>query len=252
MLPRTIPILLLKGAGLYKTRQFKEPKYIGDPINAVRIFNEKGVDELCVLDIDAARGVRKPDLKTLRQMAAEAFMPLSYGGGVNSCEIVQELVTSGFERVIVNSAAVLEPSFIDRVVDKFGTSTLIAAVDARRDWLGRYWVYTHGGQEKTKRQTGEWAAELARRGAGEILVTSIDRDGEMSGYDIKLIKEVVQAVNVPVIAAGGAGRLTDFAEATREGGASAVAAGSFFVFHGKHRAVLISYPARAELLALWR
>lgn len=221
-------------------------------MNAVRIFNEKEVDELSVIDMDAARGVREPNLKMLREIGAEAFMPLSFGGGVNNCDLVHELVTSGFERVIINSAAVKNPGLINKVVEKFGTSTLIAGIDARRDWRGRYWVYINGGQEKTKLKAGEWAAEVGRRGAGEILLTSVDREGEMSGYDIDLLKEVVGSVSIPVIAAGGAGKLSDFVDATVNGGASAVAAGAFFVFHGKHRAVLISYPRRDVLKELWQ
>lgn len=251
MLPRVIPILLLKGSGLYKTRQFIKPKYIGDPMNSVRIFNEKEVDELSIIDIDAARGLREPNIEILRDIGAEAFMPLSFGGGVNNCNIIQELIVSGFERVIVNSAAVENPHFVNEVVEKFGTSTLIAAIDVRRDWRGRYRVYIHGGQEKTKLLASDWAAELARRGAGEILLTSIDRDGEMSGFDIDLIREVTSAVDIPVIAAGGAGKLSDFVDATTKGGASAVASGAFFVFHGAHRAVLISYPTRSMLKNLW-
>ena len=251
MLPRTIPILLLKSAGLYKTRQFKEPKYVGDPVNAVRIFNEKEVDEISIIDIEAARGGAEPNLKILKEIAAEAFMPISYGGGVKNCEQIQELITAGFERVIVNSAAVKRPNFIDEIVQRFGTSTLIAAIDAKRDWLGRYWVCINGGKDKTKLRVADWAAELARRGAGELLLTSVDRDGEMTGYDIDLIKEVSSAVKIPVIAAGGAGKLSDFRDATEKGKASAVAAGSFFVFHGKHRAVLISYPGRKVLKELW-
>lgn len=251
MLPRTIPMLLLKNKGLYKTRQFRDPKYVGDPVNAVRIFNDKEVDELSIVDIEAARGSQEPDIKLLREISGEAFMPLSFGGGVNNVELVRELISSGFERVIINSAAVRDPSLINEVADRFGSSTLIASIDSRRDWRGRHWVHIGGGQEKTRLQAAEWAAEVARRGAGEILLTSIDRDGEMSGYDLDLIKQVTSAVRVPVIAAGGAGKLSDFVDATSKAGASAIAGGAFFVFHGKHRAVLISYPPRTVLKALW-
>lgn len=250
MIPRVIPVLLLKSGGLYKTRKFGAEKYVGDPVNAVRIFNEKEVDELSVVDMTAARGTSVPNFALLQEIASEAFMPMSYGGGVASCDVVHELVTLGYERVIVNSAAVRYPGLVTEIVDRFGTSTLIASIDARKDLLGRYHVYINGGQEKTKLQPVEWAQELARRGAGEILLTSIDRDGEMQGYDLTLLKQVASSVSVPVIASGGAGHLEHFRGAV-DAGASAVAAGAFFVFHGKHKAVLISYPPRKQLEALW-
>lgn len=250
MIPRVIPVLLLKSGGLYKTRKFGHARYIGDPINAVKIFNEKEVDELSIVDMTAARANSAPDFNLLREIASEAFMPMSYGGGVFSCDIVHELVTLGYERVIVNSAAVRNPALLGQIVERFGTSTLIASIDARKDLFGRYHVYINGGQEKTRLQPAEWAKELARRGAGEILLTSIDQDGEMAGYDLTLVRQVAAGLSVPVIALGGAGKPQDFVDAV-DAGASAVAAGAYFVFHGKHKAVLISYPPRRELEGLW-
>lgn len=250
MIPRVVPVLLLKSGGLYKTRKFGSEKYVGDPINAVRIFNEKEVDELAIVDMSAARGVSKPNFELLKDLASEAFMPMSYGGGVDGCDLVHGLVTLGYERVIVNSAAVRNPKLISDIVMRFGTSTLIASIDTRKDMFGRYHVYINGGQEKTKLLAVDWARELARMGVGEILLTSIDRDGEMGGYDLALVRQVAASVPVPVIASGGAGKLADLKDAV-DSGAMAVAAGSYFVFHGKHRAVLISYPARNELEALW-
>jgi cyclase len=250
MIPRVVPVLLLKRGGLYKTRKFANEKYVGDPVNAVRIFNEKEVDELAVVDMGAARGASGPNFDVLRDIASEAFMPMSYGGGVSDCETVHELVTLGYERVIVNSAAVRDPKLVGDIAARFGTSTLIASIDARKDVLGRYHVYVNGGQEKTKLLAADWARELAHLGAGEILLTSIDRDGEMTGYDLALVRQVASGLGVPVIALGGAGKSQDFVDAV-DAGASAVAAGAYFVFHGKHRAVLISYPPRRELEALW-
>ena len=250
MIPRVIPVLLLRSGGLYKTRRFSNEKYVGDPVNAVRIFNEREVDELSIVDMVAARRSSVPDFELLRDIASEAFMPMSYGGGVSTTDVVHELVTLGYERVIVNSAAVRNPDLITDIVDRFGTSTLIASIDVRKDLLGRYRVYINGGQEKTSLSPADWATELARRGAGEILLTSIDRDGEMVGYDLTLLKQVASSVHVPVIVSGGAGHLEHFREAV-DAGASAVAAGSFFVFHGRHKAVLISYPPRRQLEALW-
>lgn len=250
MIPRVVPVLLLKGGGLYKTRRFAAEKYVGDPVNAVRIFNEKEVDELAVVDMRAARGASGPDFEALRDMAGEAFMPMSYGGGVADCATVHELVTLGYERVIVNSAAVRNPKLVGEIAARFGTSTLIASIDARKDVFGRYHVYINGGQEKTKLLAADWAQQLAHEGAGEILLTAIDRDGEMNGYDLALVREVATGLGVPVIALGGAGKPQDFVDAIGAG-ASAVAAGAYFVFHGKHRAVLISYPPRRDLEALW-
>lgn len=250
MLPRVVPTLLLKAGGLYKTRQFASEKYVGDPINAVRIFNEKEADELALIDIGAARRAAPPDLELLSDIAGEAFMPMSYGGGVASCDLVHTLVTQGYERIIVNSAAVRNPRLVSEIVSRFGTSTLIAAIDIKRDRLGRYHVYIHGGQEKTKLDPVDWARTLSELGVGEIMINSIDRDGEMGGYDLSLLRQIAANVAVPVIASGGAGQLADFRDAV-QAGASAVAAGAFFVFHGKHRAVLISYPSRELLEALW-
>lgn len=250
MRPRVVPTLLLKAGGLYKTRQFKSETYVGDPINAVRIFNDKEADELALIDIGAARRDAEPDLELLSDISGEAFMPMSYGGGVGSCEVVHSLITCGYERVIVNSAAIRRPNLVSEIVDRFGTSTLIGAIDTRRDRIGRYHVYIQGGQERTKLHPVEWARRLAELGVGEILVNSIDRDGEMGGYDLPLLQQISASVPVPVIAAGGAGSLEHFRSAV-ESGAAAVAAGSYFVFHGKHRAVLISYPTRAELVRLW-
>lgn len=246
MRARVIPILLLKSAGLYKTRRFANEVYVGDPINAVRIFNEKQVDELAFLDISAARARSEPNLEMLRDIASECFMPLSYGGGVRSSDIVREILAIGIEKVVVNSAAWTDPSLVPALAERYGSSTIVGSIDVKKTLLGREQVMIHGGQEKVSMAPEDWARELERRGVGEILINAIDRDGEMTGYDFNLVRRIVNSVNVPVIAAGGAANVGDLRSAVKEAGAAAAAAGAMFVFHGKHRAVLITYPTPGE------
>lgn len=247
---RVIPCLLLHNRGFVKTVRFKEPTYLGDPINIVKIFNDKEVDELVILDITATAKGKSPNFELLADIAGEAFVPLGYGGGVNTIEHVQRLFNIGLEKVIINSQAFLEPELITRAADRFGSQSIVVSIDVRTGWFGKYSVVTHAGSRPTKRDPVSYAAEMQERGAGEILLTSVDRDGTMSGYDIGLIRSVTEAVNVPVIACGGAGSVGDFAAAVSEGGASAVSAGSLFVFQGKHRAVLINFPSADELCAV--
>lgn len=246
MRTRLIPLLLLKDQGLYKTRKFRKEVYIGDPINAVRIFNEKQVDELGFLDIGAARNGGEPNFEMLHDIASECFIPLSYGGGIKSSDVVRELIAIGIEKVVVNSAAWTDPSLIGSLAERFGTSTIVGSIDVKKNWRGREQVMIHGGQEKIPLDPVSWAQELERRGVGEIMINSIDRDGEMIGYDISLIRRIAESVSVPVIAAGGAANLQDFHEALTDGMAQAAAAGAMFVFQGKHRAVLITYPTEKE------
>jgi cyclase len=246
MRSRVIPVLLLKNAGLYKTRRFRDPVYIGDPINAVRIFNDKEVDELAFLSIEAARSGGDPDLEVLKNIASECFMPLAYGGGVKSAEMVREILAIGIEKIIVNSAGWTDPALIPHLTEEFGTSTIVGSIDVKRTWTGKEQVMIHGGQEKIAMAPEDWARELERRGVGEIMINAIDRDGEMTGYDLDLVRRISAAVSVPVIAAGGASSLDDLKAAVGQAGASAAAAGAMFVFQGKHRAVLITYPSAAE------
>ncbi len=249
--PRVIPLLLVNGSGLYKTIKFKDDRYIGDPINAVRIFNDKQADELCLIDIGNSRNPRDINFSLLADIASEAFMPLSYGGGVSSLSQVERLVASGFERVIVNSAFLTRPSLASEMVKAFGSSTIIAGIDVKADWLGRSQAVGRGPGSRPKVSPVQWAKQLEEMGVGEILLTSTDRDGTLSGFDLDLVRSVVASVNIPVIASGGASTVADFGGATRDAGASAVAAGSMFVFHGKHKAVLISYPTPEELRLVW-
>jgi cyclase len=244
---RVIPVLLLCGKGLVKTVKFKDPRYIGDPINSVRIFNEKEVDELVFLDITATPEGRGPDFALLADIAGEAFMPMAYGGGITTLEQVQRVFALGFEKVIINTAAYASPGLIRDAVAIYGSQSIVGCVDVRRTLLGRYELSSHAG--KTKQSVGlkEHVQAVEQLGVGEIIVNAVDRDGTQSGYDLKLIREVSSAVSVPVVACGGASGIDDFVAAVHEGGASAVAAGSLFVFVGPHRAVLINYPARADL-----
>lgn len=244
---RVIPCLLLKDKGLVKTIKFKDPKYVGDPINAVRIFNEKEVDELVFLDISASLEGRKPNFKVIGDIAAQTFMPLGYGGGIRDIEDIKTLFSIGVEKVVINSAAIDNPDIIKQASNVAGSQSIVISIDVKKNLWGKYEVYVHSGQVRTKLNPVEWAKKVESLGAGEIFLNAIDKDGTMSGYDIDLIKQVSSSVNIPVVACGGAGSLNDFLEAVKEGGASAVSAGSFFVFHGKHRAVLITYPSINEL-----
>jgi cyclase len=245
-----IPALLRSRSGLVKTRRFGDAKYVGDPLNAVKIFSEKGADELCFLDIAATPEGRGPDLELLAEVAQECFMPLAYGGGIRSLEDVAAILHIGVEKVVIGTRAVEEPEFVRRVAATHGSSTVVVALDVARSRLGRYELRTHGGSRGTREDPVRFAVELDRLGVGELLLTSIDRDGAMEGYDLELVRRVASEVSVPVIACGGAGSLDHLAQGIAAG-ASAVAAGSMFVFHGRHRAVLITYPDHEELQALF-
>ena len=245
---RIIPCLLLRGNGFVKTKRFKDAVYLGDCFNTVRLFNEKEADELMILDIEATAAGRPPRFDFLRDLAGECFMPVAYGGGVRSLEDMRRLFTAGFEKVSVNTQIWKDPDLIRNAASEFGAQSVIASIDVRRTLFGRSEVVIEGGRKGTGLDPVAAAKRAADMGAGEILLTSIDRDGTLQGYDVELIRRVADAVEVPVIASGGAGSLGDFRAAIHEGHASAVAAGSFFVFTGKHRAVLITYPAHADTL----
>jgi len=244
---RVIPSLLLKGEGLVKTVNFSNPKYIGDPINAVRIFNEKEVHELVFLDITASIERRSPRFDILSNIASECFMPLGYGGGIRTLEQAKKIFSLGVEKIIINSYAIENPSFIRNLADMVGSQSVVVSIDAKKNFFGKYETYTLSGTTKTVWNPISWAQEAERLGAGEIILNSIDRDGTMKGYDIPLIKNVSGSVNIPVVACGGAGTAKDFSTAVHEGGASAIAAGSMFVYYGKYRAVLINFPDDEEL-----
>ena len=248
---RVVPCLLLQDGGLVKTVRFGQPRYVGDPINAVRIFNDKYVDELVLLDIEASRKGAEPNYDLIGRIAGECFIPLCYGGGIRSLEQARRIIAAGAEKIVVNSMAIDQPALLTTLSQELGASSVVAGIDVKRDFLGRYRVYHPGRRRSTAANPVEHAKAVVIAGAGEIFLNSVDRDGTGSGFDVELVRRVTEAVNVPVTACGGAAGLEDMRAAVRSG-ASAAAAGSMFVFHGPHRAVLINYPAYdsvRELLA---
>jgi cyclase len=247
---RVMPCLLLKNGGLVKTVRFKDPRYVGDPINAVRIFNEREVDELVVLDIMATREGRGPDTNRIRDLASECFMPFAYGGGIRSLNQIEEILRIGAEKVCLNSAVTTTPNLVTEAAKQFGSQSIVVSLDFRRTLWRGYDVLTHGGTRSARISPVACATRAEQLGAGEILLNSVDRDGTMQGYDLDLVRSVVDAVSIPVVACGGAGSLQDVASVIRQAGASAACAASLFVFHGKHRAVLINFPRQQELEAI--
>ena len=250
--PRIIPVLLLKGAGLVKTVRFSRPTYIGDPLNAVKIFNDLGADELVFLDINATRENRTISRKLVEMIGNEAYMPFSVGGGITKIEQIKDLISSGAEKVVLNSNIAVDTDFLSRAAQVFGNQSLIASVDVRKGIQDSYNIYIKSGQKKTGLKLNEYIKAVEEAGAGEILLNSIDKDGTYSGYDIQLIKDVSKSVSIPVIACGGAGSLEDLVKVWAEGGASACAAGSIFVYHGTKKGILINYPERSEVTNLFK
>ena len=244
---RIIPCLLLKENSLVKTVKFKNPNYIGDPINTVRIFNELEVDELCFLDISATNQKREPDYKILIEICNECFMPLSYGGGINTFDTAKKILYLGFEKVVVNSLAYDNSKVITEISKHFGTQSIIGSMDVKRDFFGKQKVYTHGGINNTKFAPLEWALKLEDLGVGEILLTSMDNEGTWKGLDLELIEKISTKVHIPVIAHGGAGNIKDIKDAFQIGKASAVALGSMVVFQQKGMGVLVNFPDKLIL-----
>lgn len=241
---RVIPTLLMQDGGLVKSIRFKNHKYVGDPINAVKIFNEKGADEIVLLDRSAS--TLGPNIHKIRDIASEAFMPMGYGGGITSLDQIRQLILGGVEKVILNTIAYKQPSLITEGAKYVGSQSIVVAIDVKENWLNKYNVYINNGSKNTGLDPLHYARMAELAGAGELLLTSMDRDGTFEGYDYELINAVSKAVSIPVVASGGANSLFNFQEAIRNG-ASAVAAGSLFVFQLPHRAVLISYPSETEL-----
>jgi len=244
--PRVIPCMLLKGEGLVKTVKFKDPKYLGDPINIVRIFNDKEVDELILLDILATTENRRPNFELLGKITSECFMPLGYGGGIRDMEDVKKLLAIGVEKFVLNTSAVENPSLIRQAADHAGSQAVVISMDVKKTLFGKYEVFTRAGKKGMGLDPVKFAVDMENHGAGEVFVNSIDRDGTMQGYDLELVGRVAESVTVPVVACGGAGNIQHLAEAVKAG-ASAAAAGSMFVFQGPLRGVLISYPAQEDL-----
>jgi len=248
---RIIPVLLLRDKGLIKTVKFKEAKYIGDPINAVRIFNDLHADELVFLDIDASKQNRNIDIEFVQQVSKEANMPFSIGGGIKDIETIRKYINAGSEKVIINSEAFFNPKLITEAVKEFGSSTIVVSMDVNKTFFGKQKVFVRSGKYNTKIDPVSYAQQIDNLGVGEIIVNSIYNDGMLNGYDFNLIKEISQKVSVPVVALGGARDLYDFSKAINNSYASAVAAGSMFVFHGARKAVLINYPTKKEVKKLF-
>jgi cyclase len=240
--PRVIPTLLLMNNGLVKSEKFKSHRYIGDPINAVNLFNDLKVDELCFLDIGATKEKRTVDLHLLQRIADEANMPFAVGGGIRAVENIRDILKAGAEKVIISAFAVEQPNFIEQAAFEFGSSTIAVCMDVKKNLWGKYKMYINNGSHSTDWELVAFAKKMEACGAGEIIINSIDQDGTMAGYDIPMIRSISEAVTIPVVALGGAGKMADFKHVVDEGAASAVAAGSFFIYKGPRRAVLISYP----------
>ncbi|HIQ27994.1 MAG TPA: glycosyl amidation-associated protein WbuZ [Sulfurovum sp.] len=248
---RVIPVLLLQNKGLVKTVKFKNPKYVGDPLNAIKIFNEKEVDELIFLDIDASKKGMEPDYELIKDFASECFMPVCYGGGITNIEQIKKIFTLGIEKISINYFVLKNDELIKKAVEIYGSQSIVVAIDIKKSLMGKYQIYDHTKKKNLKTPFLEYIKHIEELGAGEILINNVDLDGTQKGYDIDLLKQVVNYVKIPVIACGGAGELKDFQTAKKEANVSAVSAGSFFVFQGKHNAVLITYPKYQELEKLF-
>lgn len=249
--PRIIPVLLLRNQGLVKTVGFDKHRYIGDPINAVKLFNDLLVDELVFLDILASREGRCISPEFIKNIGDEANMPFAAGGGIRSVQQIEGIIKAGAEKVVVNTAAVEVPQLIKDASDAFGSSTIVVSMDVKKKFLGKKQIYIKGGTQATGLDPVSFAQKMEEQGAGELFVTSIEKEGQMQGYDIDLIHSISAAVSIPVVAHGGAGTLMHFTDAVTQGHASAVAAGSRFVYHGPRNAVLINYPTREEIQKLF-
>ena len=244
--PRIIPSLLLHENGLVKTVNFKTPKYVGDPINAVKIFNEKQVDELVFFDIDATVLNREPDYSLIEKLANQSRMPLCYGGGVKTVEQAQKIFSLGIEKIALSSAVIQNPSIVTQIAERVGSQSVIVVLDVKKKLFGGYEVYTHNGKKATGINPIKFAQELESLGAGELVINSIDQDGIMKGYDLNLIDKVVENITIPVTVLGGAGSLKDIETVIEKNGVIGLAAGSLFVFRGPYKAVLINYPNQEE------
>lgn len=245
--PRIIPCLLIHNKGLVKTVKFKDPKYVGDPINAVRIFNEKEVDELMVIDIDASSNNSEPDYKMIQNLASECRMPLCYGGGIKTVEQAQHIFSLGVEKIAISSAALENPALIGQVAERVGNQSVIVVLDIKKKFLSnKYEIWSHNATKGTGKDPVEFSKQCESLGAGEIVINSIDQDGTMKGYDFNLIDKIRESITVPMTILGGAGTINDIGELIERHGIIGAAAGSLFVFKGKYRAVLINYPNKTE------
>ncbi len=243
---RIIPCLLLQKNVLVKTAKFQNPRYIGDPLNAVKIFNDKGADELLFIDIDASKKKKNINFEILSKIASQSFMPLSYGGGIHNIDDMKKIFSIGFEKISLNYSVLQDSSIVTKAAETFGSQSVVVSIDVKKDIFGKYYVYNHVMKKITPFNPKEYATKVQNLGAGEILLNSVDNDGMMKGYDLDLIRVVSSSLNIPLISLGGAGTSEDLKQAI-EAGASAAAAGSLFVFYGPNRAVLINYKSDIQL-----
>jgi imidazole glycerol-phosphate synthase subunit HisF len=251
LFPRIIPCLLVHNKGLVKTTRFKDPKYVGDPINAVKIFNEKEVDELIVVDIDASRFGKEPDYKMIENLAAECRMPFCYGGGIKTLMHAQRIFSLGVEKIAVSSVVIENPHIVSEMAERVGSQSVVVVLDIKKKALNnKYELYIHNGTKPTGVDPIGFALEMQKLGAGEIIINSIDQDGVMKGYDMNLINKIREIINIPLTVMGGAGTLEDIGCVIQHHGIIGVAAGSLFVFKGKYRAVLINYPTPKDKFRL--
>ena len=248
---RVIPSLLLKNTGLVKTIKFKNPTYIGDPINAVKIFNDKEVDEIIFLDITKTLENKQPNFDLIQDIANECFIPFAYGGGIKDIDTIKKIFKLGAEKVILNSVAYYDKSIITKASDIFGSQSIVVAIDVKKNWLGKNEVVVSCGTKKTGLNPVSYAIEMQKLGAGELFINSIDKDGTRNGYDIDLLKEITNNIEIPVIASGGAGNLEDMKLVVEKANVAAVAAGSLFVYYGNMNGVLINYPERNDIEKLF-
>ena len=246
LLPRVIPVLLLKNEGLYKGKEYKNHKYVGDPINTVKLFNEKEVDELLILDITANSDAKNPNYAMLQDLASEAFMPMGYGGGVRRLDQAEKIFEIGFEKIVLGTYAIETPELISTFAKKFGSQSVVVSVDVNKDIFGRLRVFGFSGKKKSKLDLIKYLYTIQNAGAGEVILNDISRDGKKIGYNTDLIKKVSSHMEVPLVAGCGAWEISHFQDAL-DAGASAVAAGSIFVYEGKYDAVLINYPTKEVL-----
>lgn len=244
--PRIIPSLLIHENGLVKTVNFKNPKYVGDPINAVRIFNDKGVDELAFFDIDASVLNKEPNYNLIEKIASQSMMPLCYGGGVKTVEQAKRIFSLGIEKIALSSAIIESPKMITEISEQVGSQSVIVVLDIRKKLFGGYEIFSHNGKKSTGINPIKFVEELQALGAGEVIINSIDNDGVMKGYDLDLIAKVREKITIPMTVLGGAGSLDDIEKVIDKHGVIGVAAGSLFVFKGPYKAVLINYPTQME------
>mgnify|MGYP001407331232 CR=1 FL=1 len=243
---RLIPIILLSNNGVYKSINFKNYTYIGDPINTIHLFNDMEVDELIILDIDASKNCFVPNYELIKEFSSEAFMPLSYGGGIKTTDQADKIFKCGVEKIILNHSILYNKTIITNFVEKFGSQSIVAAIDYKKNIFGKKYCFDYVSNSLTKINLNEAILETIEKGVGEIMLTSVDHEGIMKGYDIETISEIINKINIPLIVSGGAGTIHDF-KILNSIGVKGIAAGSFFVYFGKEKGILINYPSELEI-----